>query len=138
MRGSAAASIVLYTLGITDIEPLANRLVFERFLNLERREMPDIDMDFADNRRGEVIEYVARKYGHERVAQIITFGTMGAKAAIRDVGRAMGRTRADVDRVARLIPSVLNMSLERALTESSELRAVVRKRSTGRNADRHG
>ena len=80
VRGSAAASIVLYCLGITDIDPLANRLVFERFLNLERREMPDIDMDFADNRRGEVIDYVAKKYGHDRVAQIITFGTMGAKA----------------------------------------------------------
>ena len=79
VRGSAAASIVLYCLGITDIDPLANRLVFERFLNLERREMPDIDMDFADNRRGEVIDYVAKKYGHDRVAQIITFGTMGAK-----------------------------------------------------------
>jgi DNA polymerase-3 subunit alpha len=124
VRGSAAASIVLYTLDITDIDPIANRLVFERFLNLERREMPDIDMDFADNRRAEVIEYAARKYGHDRVAQIITFGTMGAKASVRDVGRALGWTHADVDRIARLIPSTLNMSLERALTESSELRSV--------------
>ena len=124
VRGSAAASIVLYTLGITDIDPIANKLVFERFLNLERREMPDIDMDFADNRRGEVIEYVARKYGHERVAQIITFGTMGAKAAVRDVGRAMAWSPAEYDRIARLIPSALNMSLDRAITESSELRAA--------------
>ncbi|HET7035335.1 MAG TPA: DNA polymerase III subunit alpha [Thermomicrobiaceae bacterium] len=124
VRGSAAASIVLYCLGITDIDPLANRLVFERFLNLERREMPDIDMDFADNRRGEVIDYVARKYGHDRVAQIITFGTMGAKAAIRDVGRAMGWAYGDVDRVARLIPASLNMTLERALAESSELKQL--------------
>ncbi len=85
VRGSAAASIILYCLGITDIDPLAFRLVFERFLNVERREMPDIDMDFADDRRDEVIRYVAEKYGYDHVAQIITFGTMGAKAAIRDV-----------------------------------------------------
>lgn len=124
VRGSAAASIVLYCLGITDIDPLANRLVFERFLNLERREMPDIDMDFADNRRAEVIDYVARKYGHDRVAQIITFGTMGAKAAIRDVGRAMGWGFGDTDRVARLIPPALNMTLDRALAESAELKQL--------------
>jgi len=124
VRGSAAASIVLYTLGITDIDPIANRLVFERFLNLERREMPDIDMDFADNRRAEVIDYVAKKYGHDRVAQIITFGTMGAKASVRDVGRALAWTPSDVDRVARLIPTTLNMTLDRALTESSELRQL--------------
>lgn len=124
VRGSAAASIVLFTLGITDIDPVENRLVFERFLNLERREMPDIDMDFADNRRAEVIEYVANKYGHDRVAQIVTFGTMGAKAALRDTGRAMGWAHSDVDRVARLIPQALNMTLERALAESSELRSL--------------
>jgi len=122
VRGSAAASIVLYCLEITDIDPLANRLVFERFLNLERREMPDIDMDFADNRRGEVIDYVAKKYGHDRVAQIITFGTMGAKASIRDVGRAMGWAYGDVDRIARLIPQALNITIEKALAESAELR----------------
>lgn len=124
VRGSAAASIVLYTLGITDIDPVANRLVFERFLNRERREMPDIDMDFADNQRQEVIDYVAKKYGHDRVAQIITFGTMGAKAAIRDTGRAMGWAYGDVDRVARLIPSVLNMTLDRALAENPELKQL--------------
>lgn len=124
VRGSAAASIVLYCLGITDIDPLANRLVFERFLNLERREMPDIDMDFADNRRGEVIDYVAKKYGHDRVAQIITFGTMGAKAALRDVGRAMGWPYGDVDRIARLIPQTLNMTINRALAENPELRQL--------------
>jgi len=124
VRGSAAASIVLYTLGITDIDPIANRLVFERFLNLERREMPDIDMDFADNRRAEVIEYVARKYGHDRVAQIITFGTMGAKASLRDTGRAMGWAYGDVDRVARLIPPALNMTLDRALEENADLRRL--------------
>ena len=124
VRGSAAASIVLYTLGITDIDPLENRLVFERFLNLERREMPDIDMDFADNRRAEVIDYVAKKYGHDRVAQIVTFGTMGAKASLRDTGRAMGWAHPEVDRVARLIPQALNMTLERALAESGELRKL--------------
>ncbi|HUG16489.1 MAG TPA: DNA polymerase III subunit alpha [Thermomicrobiales bacterium] len=124
VRGSAAASIVLYTLEITDIDPIANRLVFERFLNLERREMPDIDMDFADNRRAEVIDYVARKYGHDRVAQIITFGTMGAKASIRDVGRAMSWAHVEVDRVARLIPSTLHMTLDRALVDSGELRTL--------------
>ncbi len=124
VRGSAAASIVLYALGITDVDPLANRLVFERFLNPERREMPDIDMDFADDRRHEVIEYVARKYGAEHVAQIITFGTMGAKAAIRDVGRAMGWPHAEVDRIARLIPNGVNMTLDRALEESPELRQL--------------
>jgi len=124
VRGSAAASIVLYTLGITDIDPLANRLVFERFLNRERREMPDIDMDFADDRRAEVIDYVANKYGHDRVAQIITFGTMGAKAAIRDTGRAMGWAYNDVDRIARLIPSTLNITLDKALQESPELRQL--------------
>ncbi|MBX6341741.1 MAG: DNA polymerase III subunit alpha, partial [Thermomicrobiaceae bacterium] len=124
VRGSAAASIVLYCLFITDIDPLENRLVFERFLNIERREMPDIDMDFADNRRAEVIDYVAKKYGHDRVAQIITFGTMGAKAAVRDVGRAMGWSYGDVDRIARLIPSTLNMTLDRALEENPELRQL--------------
>lgn len=124
VRGSAAASIVLYSLDITDIDPLANRLVFERFLNRERREMPDIDMDFADNRRAEVIEYVANKYGHDRVAQIITFGTLGAKAAVRDVGRAMGWAYGDVDRVARLIPTAVHMSLDRALQESADLRRL--------------
>jgi DNA polymerase-3 subunit alpha len=124
VRGSAAASIVLYALEITDIDPLENRLVFERFLNLERREMPDIDMDFADNRRAEVIEYVANKYGHDRVAQIVTFGTLGAKASLRDTGRAMGWAHSDVDRVARLIPQALNMTLDRALAESGELRTL--------------
>ncbi|MEZ4523734.1 MAG: DNA polymerase III subunit alpha [Thermomicrobiales bacterium] len=121
VRGSAAASIVLYTLGITDIDPIENRLVFERFLNLERREMPDIDLDFADNRRQEMIDYAAAKYGQDRVAQIITFGTMGAKAAIRDVARASGWSHGDADRIARMIPSVLNMTLDRALEESPDL-----------------
>jgi len=121
VRGSAAASLVLYCLGITDIDPLENGLVFERFLNVERREMPDIDLDFQDDRRDEVISYAAQRYGHDRVAQIITFGTLGARAALRDVGRALGMPYGDVDRVARLVPPAINMTLERALEESSEM-----------------
>jgi DNA polymerase-3 subunit alpha len=124
VRGSAAGSIILYCLGVTDIDPLAHRLVFERFLNVERRELPDVDLDFAEDRRDEVIRYAAQKYGYDRVAQIITFGTMGAKAAIRDVGRALGMTYADVDRVARLVPSLLNMTIDRALAGNSELSSI--------------
>ncbi|HEX5940397.1 MAG TPA: DNA polymerase III subunit alpha, partial [Dehalococcoidia bacterium] len=124
VRGSAAGSIVLYCTGITDIEPLAYRLVFERFLNLERREMPDIDMDFADDRRDEVIRYVAEKYGYDHVAQLITFGTLGAKAVIRDTGRALGMAYADTDRVARLVPTAVNMTIERAMNENPELNQI--------------
>ena len=138
VRGSAAASIVLYCLGITDIDPLAYRLVFERFLNVERHEMPDIDMDFADDRRDEVIRYVAEKYGYDHVAQIITFGTMGAKAAIRDVGRALGMTYAEVDRVARLVPNALHMTIERALSESAEMRSAYEIDDQVRTPCRHG
>ncbi|MCY3921815.1 MAG: DNA polymerase III subunit alpha [Chloroflexi bacterium] len=121
VRGSAAASLVLYCLDITDIDPMEYDLVFERFLNLERREMPDIDMDFADNRRDEVIRYVAEKYGHDRVAQIITFGTLGAKAAIRDSGRALGVPLGDTDRVARMVPNQLNISVADAIAQSQDL-----------------
>jgi len=124
VRGSAAASIILHCLGVTDIDPLEHRLVFERFLNVERREMPDVDLDFAEDRRDEMIRYAAEKYGSDRVAQIITFGTMGAKGAIRDVGRALGMTYADVDRVARLVPAALHMTIERALGENAELRSI--------------
>ena len=118
VRGSAAASAVLYCLNITDIEPLTYDLVFERFLNLERKEMPDIDLDIEDARRDEVIDYVTRRFGQDRVAQIITFGTFGARAGIRDVGRALGMSFNDVDQVARLLPagahpSSLGDSLER-------------------------
>ena len=124
VRGSAAASIVLYCLGVTDIDPVATRLVFERFLNVERREMPDVDMDFADDRREEMIRWAAQRYGHDRVAQIITFGTMGAKAAIRDVGRALGMSFAETDRVARLIPAALHMTIDRGLAENLEFKQV--------------
>ena len=121
VRGSAAASLVLYCLGVTDIDPLATKLVFERFLNLERREMPDIDMDFQDDRREEVIRYCLDKYGEGHVAQIVTFGTLGAKAAVRDVGRALGTELSEVDRLARLIPTTLKITLEQAIKETPEL-----------------
>jgi DNA polymerase-3 subunit alpha len=124
VRGSAASSIVLRCLGITELDPLEHNLVFERFLNLERREMPDIDMDFEDLRRDEVIKYVSEKYGADHVAQIITFGTLGARAAIRDVGRALGMSYGDVDRVARLVPFAVGMTLDRALAENAELRTI--------------
>ena len=124
VRGSAAASLVLFCLGVTDVNPLPYQLVFERFLNVERKEMPDIDMDFQDDRRGEVINYVVDKYGREHVAQIITFGTFGAKAAIRDVGRALAMPYGDVDRVARLVPNRLNITLEDSLEQSPEMKEI--------------
>ena len=124
VRGSAAGSLVLYCLGVTDVNPLLYRIVFERFLNVERREMPDIDMDFQDDRREEVLNYVVEKYGRDHVAQIITFGTLGAKASIRDVGRALAMPYDEVDRVARLVPNRLNMKLETAIAESEELREI--------------
>ena len=114
-RGSAAGSLVAYSLGITGLDPLKHHLIFERFLNLGRREMPDIDLDFQDDRRDEVIRYATEKYGADRVAQIVTFGTLAAKAAVRDVGRALGLPLSEVDRVARLVPSGPNVSLDEAL-----------------------
>jgi DNA polymerase-3 subunit alpha len=133
VRGSAAASVVLYCLGITDIDPLAHGLVFERFLNVERRELPDIDLDFQDDRRDEVLTYVYDKYGTEHVAQIITFGTLGARAAVRDTGRALGMTYADVDRVARLIPAEPAMTLDKALEQSAELYDIYQRDEAVRN-----
>jgi len=124
-RGSAPGSIVTYSLGITPVDPLEYGLPFERFLNPDRVTMPDIDIDFQDSRRDEVIEYVTRKYGDDRVAQIITFGTLGAKAAIRDVGRAMGLTYAEADRVAKAVPNELNISLDRAVETSAPLRELM-------------
>src|ERR1700723_669351 len=121
-RGSAAGSLVSYAMEITDIDPLQNALLFERFLNPERVSMPDIDIDFDMNRRGEVIEYVTRKYGREQVAQIITFNTMAAKAAIKDVGRALDMPYGDVDRIAKLVPATIGVTLEQALEESPDLR----------------
>ncbi len=124
VRGSAAASLALYCLYVTNIEPVQYELVFERFLNNERKEMPDIDMDFQDDRREEVINYVVSKYGQDHVAQIITFGTMGARASIRDVGRALGMSYGDVDRVAKLVPTKLNITLESSLDESEEMNEI--------------
>ena len=125
-RGSAAGSLVAYCLQITDVDPLQYDLLFERFLNPERVSLPDIDIDFCERRRGEVIEYVTRKYGRENVAQIITFGTMKAKAVVRDVGRVMDMSYADVDKVAKLIPAVLEMTLDKALGENPVLKDLER------------
>ena len=124
VRGSAASSLVLYCLGITNTDPLQHKLVFERFLNVERKEMPDIDLDFQDDRREEVISYVAQKYGQDHVAQIITFGTLGARAALRDVGRALGLPYPQVDRVAKMVPFSPGMTLDRALAEERELQVL--------------
>ena len=123
-RGSAAGSLVSYVLRITGIDPLRYGLIFERFLNLERVEMPDIDIDFDDRRRDRVLQYVTEKYGQDRVAQIITFGTMAARAAIRDVGRVLDVPLPDVDRLAKLVPQSIGITLDHALTESRELRMV--------------
>ncbi|MFA5629336.1 MAG: DNA polymerase III subunit alpha [Dehalococcoidales bacterium] len=124
VRGSAASSIVLRCLRINDIDPIPHKLVFERFLNLERREMPDIDMDFEDKRREEVINYVSHKYGQDHVAQIITFGTLGAKAAIRDAGRALGMAYGEVDRVAKMVPFAVGMTINKALEENGEFKTI--------------
>lgn len=121
-RGSAAGSLVAYLLGITDIDPLQHGLLFERFLNPERVTLPDIDVDFCFERRGEVIDYVVRTYGEDRVAQIVTFGTLAARAAIRDVGRVLSWPLAEVDRLAKLVPNELGMTLEKALDQVPELR----------------
>ncbi len=123
-RGSAAGAIVSYCLDITDIDPMKYNLYFERFLNPERVSMPDIDMDFCQARRGEVIDYVTRKYGKDRVAQIVTFGTMAAKAAVRDVGRVLNISYAQTDAVARLIPATLHMTLGEALRVSPQLKEM--------------
>ncbi len=125
-RGSAAGSLVAYALRITLVDPLQHGLLFERFLNPGRVSMPDIDLDFRDDRRAEMLEYAVRKYGQDRVAQIITFGTLGARAALRDVGRVMDIPLSEVDRVARLVPNVPGkpISLEQALAEVPELKAA--------------
>ncbi|MFH0810162.1 MAG: DNA polymerase III subunit alpha [Pseudomonadota bacterium] len=124
-RGSAAGSVVAWSLGITDIDPIAYGLIFERFLNLERRSMPDIDVDFCMDRRDEVIHYVGQKYGGaSKVAQIATFGKMQARAVIRDVGRALNMSYGEVDRIAKLVPNVLNIHLEEALAREPRLRQL--------------
>ena len=120
-RGSAAGSLVAYCMEITDVDPLQNELLFERFLNPERVNMPDIDIDFCMNRRGEVIDYVKGKYGEDQVAQIITFNTMAAKAAIKDVGRALDMPYGEVDRIAKLVPATIGITIDRALKDSPPL-----------------
>jgi DNA polymerase-3 subunit alpha len=123
-RGSAAGSLVSYVMRITDVDPLQGDLLFERFLNPERVSMPDIDIDFCMNRRSEVIDYVTRKYGREQVAQIITFNTMAAKASIKDVGRALAMPYGEVDKIAKLIPATIGMTIDEALKESEPLQQV--------------
>ena len=123
-RGSGAGSLAAYCVGITDIDPIRYNLIFERFLNPERVSMPDFDVDFCYERRQEVIDYVNEKYGRDHVAQIVTFGTMAARAAVRDVGRVMGMSYQDVDRVAKLIPMELKMTLKKALEVSPDLKAL--------------
>ncbi len=125
-RGSGGGSIVAYCLQITDVDPLKYQLIFERFLNPERITMPDFDIDFQDDRRAEVIDYVVDKYGVDHVAQIITFGTMGARAAIRDVGRVLGMSYGEVDVVAKAVPFVLGITIERALQMNEKLREMYR------------
>ena len=124
-RGSAAGSMVAYVLGITDIDPLQYGLIFERFLNPDRVSPPDIDVDFCEARRGEVLEYVRRKYGERRVAQIITFGKLKAKSVVRDVGRVMGLSYRDADRIAKMIPNELNITLDSAVEKNPELKRAV-------------
>ncbi len=127
-RGSAAGSLAAYSMKITDIDPLPYKLLFERFLNPERVSMPDIDVDFCQDRRGEVIKYVNERYGgSEYVSQIITFGKMQAKAAIRDIGRVLGLSFADTDRIAKLVPNILNITLDQAIDQSPGLKELVQK-----------
>jgi len=126
-RGSAAGSLVSYAMGITDIDPLQYGLLFERFLNPERISLPDIDIDFCMNRRGEVIQYVTEKYGREQVAQIITFNTLGARAAIKDVGRVLDMSFSEVDRLTKMVPNVLNITLDQAMKMEPALTEAGRK-----------
>lgn len=126
-RGSAAGALVAYLTYITDVDPIKYGLLFERFLNPDRSEMPDIDLDFADHRRNEVLDYVTKKYGHDKVAGIITFGTMAARAAVRDTGRALGMTYADVDAIAKVIPAPIqgrHIPLEKSVKDSPELKEI--------------
>ncbi len=124
-RGSAAGSLIAYVLGITDLDPLRFGLIFERFLNPERVSPPDIDVDFCMTRRGEVIEYVRQKYGERAVSQIVTFGTLGAKSVVRDVGRVMGLSYSEGDRIAKMIPNELNISLAQAAEKNPELAQAI-------------
>ena len=132
-RGSAAGSLVSYTLGITKLDPIKYDLLFERFLNPERVSMPDIDVDFCFERRQEVIDYVVEKYGKDRVVQIVTFGTMAARGVIRDVGRVMDLPYAQCDAIAKMIPTELNITIDKALTMNPELKSLYESDETVRN-----
>src|SRR5438034_527537 len=136
-RGSAAGSIVTFVLGITDIDPLQYGLIFERFLNPDRVSPPDIDVDFCEARRGEVLEYVRQKYGERRVAQIITFGKLKAKSVVRDVGRVLGWSYRDADRIAKMIPNELNITLDAAVGKNAELKRAVATESATRQLFEH-
>ena len=127
-RGSAAGSVVAYLLRITNIDPLKYHLLFERFLNPERVSMPDIDTDFCYKNREKVLDYVVSRYGKERVAQIITFGTLQARAAVRDVGKALGMSYSEVDEIAKMIPRELGMTLLKALEASNDLSNAYKER----------
>ncbi len=135
-RGSGAGSLVAYVLGITDLDPIEHDLLFERFLNPERVSMPDFDVDFCMEGRDRVIDYVANKYGRERVSQIITYGTLAAKAVVRDVGRVLGHNYGYVDKIAKLIPFEIGITLDKALEQEEELQAPVRGRYGGPRTDR--
>ena len=124
-RGSAAGSLVSYCMRITDIDPLQYGLLFERFLNPERITLPDIDIDFCMNRRGSVIDYVTKKYGRDNVSQIITFGTMAARGVIRDTGRGMEMTYAEVDKIAKMVPTELHITLDKALEQNPDLKSLM-------------
>ena len=127
-RGSGAGSLAAFCMRITDIDPLPYGLIFERFLNIERKSMPDFDVDFCQDRRGEVIEYVRQKYGgNDHVAQIITYGSMKARGVIRDVGRALDIPFGDVDRIAKLVPDQLNMTIKKAIKEEPKLTEAAEK-----------
>ena len=136
-RGSAAGSIVTFVLGITDIDPLQYGLIFERFLNPDRVSPPDIDVDFCEARRGEVLEYVRKKYGERRVAQIITFGKLKAKSVVRDVGRVLGWSYRDADRIAKMIPNELNITLDAAIGKNAELKRAVANEAPTRQLFEH-
>ncbi len=134
-RGSSAGSLVAYCLGITNVDPIRYGLIFERFLNPERISMPDMDIDFADDRRDEVIRYVVDRYGADRVAHIITFGTMGAKAVIRDVARVLGFSYGEADRIAKLVPGFpLNITLDESLEKAPAARRAGQARPARRGA----
>src|SRR5205814_3120621 len=136
-RGSAAGSLIAYVLGITDIDPLQFGLIFERFLNPDRVSPPDIDVDFCEARRGEVLEYVRQKYGERRVAQIITFGKLKAKSVVRDVARVLGWSYRDADRIAKMIPNELNITLETAAGKNAELKRAIATESPTRQLFEH-